>query len=106
MQTPTNSTAERLLKKAQEVAERQALSKEEFTQLKKACRAIFSTRNGIVVAKAMAKLSGIYAFPKNNTNPIAMGEQNGKAFMYCFFVKSLLSAETITQIETQEAPNA
>jgi DNA replication initiation complex subunit (GINS family) len=98
-QNQNQSTAERLLKKAQESADRQALSKEEFAELKKACRAIFTTKYGQIVARTMMRVSGIYTVPKNSNNLVAMGEERGREFMYLFFVKSMLSSESIQLIE-------
>lgn len=99
MQMPNQSTAEKLLKKAEEQAKKNELTKEQFAELKRACRGIFSTRNGQVVAKAMMKVSRIYTYPKNNTNVFAMGEERGMEFIYIFFVKNMLTAEQMNQIE-------
>lgn len=97
----TQSTAEKLLEEAARRAERNQLSKKDFSELKKACRSIFATRNGQIVARAMMRFSGVYNFPKNLTNPIVMGEERGKEFMYLFFVKNMVSSETLSQIEIQ-----
>lgn len=92
-------TVEKLLKQAQEREERNELSKKEFAELKKACRGVFSTRNGKVLAQAMMKFSGIYRINKEMNNPYVMGRERGQEFMYLFFVKGMLSSEQLSQIE-------
>lgn len=93
------STADKLLEQANRIKERYELSKEEQAEIRKACRSLFSTRNGKIVAKAMMRVSGIYRVPKNNTNPIAMGEERGAEMMYLYFVKNNLSPEVLSEIE-------
>lgn len=100
-QKQAQSTADRLLKQAAEARQQNELTKKEMSELKRACRGIFSTRNGQYVARAMMKVSGIYRLNKNNTNVFAMGEERGREFMYLFFVKGMLSAEQMNQIETE-----
>lgn len=98
----SKSTAEKLLDKHKQAEERKDLSKKEFLELRKACRGIFSTRNGVLVARAMMKISCINRYPKNNTNPIAMGEQHGREEMYAFFVKNMVTPEQLIKIERGE----
>ena len=100
-QKQDRSTADKLLDRAKQLVERQELSKEDFSELRRACRSLFSTRNGQIVARAMMRLSGIYRIPKNLLNPYVMGEERGREFMYLFLVKNMLSSEAMLQIETQ-----
>ena len=101
-QTPNSSTADKLIKKAEEQAKRNNLSKSEYLDLKRACRAVFATRNGRKLGYAWMKMSGIYSYPKNNSNPIVMGETNGRAELYAFFVLNMVSHEQRMEIEKGE----
>jgi len=96
------STAEALLKKSKEQEEKQQKFKEEALELKKACEGVFSTPNGIVLARAMMRASGIYKLPKNISNPLEMAAQAGKEWMYLTFVKGVLSPEQLMKIERKD----
>lgn len=98
-QKPNKSTVERLIEQKLERTKQDQLTKEEFQELRKACRSLFSTEYGIIVAKAMMRISGIYKVPKNTTNPIEMGAERGKEAMYLFFIKGMLTSDQLSSIE-------
>ncbi|MHA1970365.1 MAG: hypothetical protein ACTSXE_00785 [Candidatus Thorarchaeota archaeon] len=84
-------------KEAQE--KRKELSIQELKSVAKACRQVFGTKNGMLVARAMMRVSGIYKTNKNSTNMFEIGKERGREEMYLFFVKQFLNADTIAQIE-------
>jgi len=88
-----------LLKRSEEQKQQQELSQEEAENLKKSCRGIFITESGILVARAMMKVSGIYKLQKNTNNPMEMGAERGKEFMYLHFIKGMLEPEQLMKIE-------
>jgi len=88
-----------LLKRSEEQKQKQELSQEQADKLKKACRGIFTTESGIIVARAMMKASGIYKLNKNLMNPYEMGAELGKEFIYLHFVKGMLEPEQLMKIE-------
>lgn len=97
------STVERL-KKMQETKDKaQELTDKEGLILKEAANYIFSLPEGIKVAKMMMKVSGIYKLAKNTTNPIEMGVERGKEYMYLFFIKGLLDRPVLNNIERKIA---
>ena len=96
------STADKLLEQRRKQEELNQLTKEEAEELKKAAKAVFSTREGIKVAKFMMKASGIYRPNKNLSNPYEMGAERGKEYMYLILIKGLLNPELIAEIEKKE----
>ena len=95
------TTVDRLLKKSEDAKKALELSSEESSELKKACQEVFSTREGKIVAYYMMKISGIYKFPDMNLEPLSMACQKGLCYMYKFFIKGMLDAKTIMEIETR-----
>ena len=77
-------------------------SKAQIDLVKKACRSVFSTEYGIIVARAMMKVSGMYALDKNMLNPYEIGAERGKEYMYKFFIKGMLTDDMIAKIETSK----
>lgn len=72
----------------------------DLENVKKACRRLFSTADGILVARAMMKVSGMYKLDCNMMNPYEIGAERGKEYMYKFFIKGMLSDDTIAKIES------
>lgn len=99
-QKPNKSTVARLLEQADKRKEQAELTAKEYQELKRACRGVFTTRNGKLLGKYMMKISGLYRLNKEKTNPYVMGEERGREFMYLFFVKGQLSPDHIQHIET------
>lgn len=66
----------------------------EGRELKEACQRLWSTADGIKVARAMMLESGIY-----NLNKGKIEDQKGKEYMYLMFVKGTLTATQICNIE-------
>lgn len=66
----------------------------EGRELKEACQRLWSTADGIKVARAMMIESGIYNLNKNKID-----EQRGKEYMYLMFVKGTLNTKQVCEIE-------
>ena len=77
------------------------LSIEEAKKLKMACNNVFSSADGIVVARAFMRFCGLYGSKKNNNNLFEIGKERGKEEVYLFFFKSMLDNELINEIETK-----
>ncbi|MEA3432567.1 MAG: hypothetical protein U9R01_07870 [candidate division WOR-3 bacterium] len=84
----------------QQRAKKKQMSDEEAAKLKKAANIIFNSEEGVIVAKAMMKVSGIYKLVKTN-NPVDMATERGKEYMYLFFCKGLLNQDLLTRIESR-----
>lgn len=67
---------------------------EEGTALKEACQRLWSTDDGVKVARAMMIESGIYNLEKGKIE-----DQKGKEYMYLMFVKRILTAKQLCDIE-------
>lgn len=86
--------------------EQKKITDEEAKKLKKAANIVFSSEEGIIVAKAMMRVSGIYKLNKNSLNPVEMGIERGKEYMYLWFIKGLLNQDLINIIESKGGENA
>ena len=98
----SDSYIEALKQKALEKAEQRDLSEKEMEKVKQCCRRIFTTADGIIVAKAMMKISGIYKLVKNTQSLGEMGAERGKEYMYMFFIKGMLTPEQLSSVERKE----
>lgn len=66
----------------------------EGKELKEACQRLWSTADGVKVARAMMIECGIYNLGKGKIE-----DQKGKEYMYLMFVKGTLNATQICNIE-------
>lgn len=71
-------------------------------RLRNACRRLFSTDDGRIVANAMMQVSGIYRLNKIVTDLGQAGQERGKEYMYLFFVKGMLTADELSHIERKD----
>lgn len=71
--------------------------------LKNAARRLFTTKDGIVVAKAMMRISNIYNLSADlEADDKMLRALAGRTFMYNYFIKGLLTSEQLVAIESVE----
>lgn len=99
MKADPKSTADKLMKLMEEKKEAVDFSQKEMDELKKCCQQVFSSPEGVMVARAMMKVSGIYKYPDLDLTPMNMACQKGLKYMYLFFVKGMLNYQTVSKIE-------
>jgi len=96
------NTVEKLLKQREEQAKKEEFTKEELENIKKCAQFIFSSSEGITVARAMMRMSGIYKLKKDMNNLMQIGFERGLEHFYLFFIKGLLDYKTISDIERKQ----
>ena len=97
----TENALERAKKDKEAKEKRLKLNKEEYIKLKKSCKYIFRLPEGLILAKAFMKMSGIYSARKNNNNLYEIGKERGKEELYLFFIKGMLPTRTVMEIESK-----
>lgn len=93
------NTVDKLKAEAEKRLKDRELSDEEMQELQKACRLVFSSKEGKLVAKYMLKVSGLYKYPDFNLDPSTMAFQKGMLHIVKFFVIGMLDKESFNQIE-------
>ncbi len=96
------NTTDKLLEMAQAKKKQSELTDEEAQELKKACRFVFSSREGKIVAKYMLKTCGIYKFPDINLDHAQMCFASGMRYIVKMFVLGMLDKQLLTEINGDE----